>query len=365
MSRIGTEILREALLQGKAAPEVWIRFPRQLGDVVFSIPFLGSLQREWNAAALELGVTLRWVAVGHAIGAAVFGEAAPDFIAESLIESGGQGKPDPWRLLRRWRKTRPVAVINLSQSVRLTLGAWMAGVPIRGGIADNHLSLLYTHPFKYRDLPVHLAQRYEPLLESLTGHRKMVWLPLTSERMGGAGADALLRQGGWDGKPYVTLSFGTRGYGKRWFPEREKWPELARLLQADGRVVVWLGGPDERELGTELASLAPGSINLAGLTTIPEVCAIQSRAYGNVAVDTGLAHTAAGTGRPTLTIFGESSEPIVSPQGPCALNVRGPVVDMTDHDAPGDPCGASSHRVPAERVFRLLRALAEAKLPDH
>jgi len=361
LARCGTEILREALMKGQAAPEVWIRFPRQLGDVIFSMPFLGGLQREWNAAAAALGVKIRWVAVGHAIGAAVFSEANPAFIDESIIETGGVGKPDPWMLLKRWRRTRPVAVINLSQSVRLALGAWMAGVPIRGGIADNNLSLLYTHPFKYRDLPnhIHIVKRYEPLLEQLTGRSTLTWLPLVPERMGGAGGQALLEGAGWDGRPYVTLAFGTRGYNKRWFPELDKWPELARLLQAEGLAAVWLGSPDERELGTELAALAPGSLNLVGLTTIPEACAIQGRAYGNVAIDTGLAHTAAATGAPTLTIIGASHEPLISPQGPCAITLRGPVMDLTEHDAPGDPCGASSHRVAPARVLRLLRALAE------
>ena len=363
MAQSGTEILREALKQGKAEPEVWIRFPRQLGDVMFAFPFLGELQRAWNAAASELGLSLRWVAVGHAIGAAVFTEAARDFIAESVLESGGVGKPDPWALLRRWRKVRPVAVINLSQSVRLVLGAWLAGVPIRGGISDNNLSLLYTHPFKYRDLPIHLVQRYEPLLEKLTGCRKLTWLPLTQERLGGGGGPALLRRHGWDGRPYVTLAFGTRGYGKRWFPENEKWPELARLLLAEGKAAVWLGGPEERDLGAQLAALAPGSINLAGLTSIPEAVAIQGAAYGNVAIDTGLAHTAAGTGRPTVTIIGASSEELINPQGPRAVSLRGPVLDMTAFDAPGDPCGSSSHRVTPLRVLNLLRLLAGEEEP--
>jgi ADP-heptose:LPS heptosyltransferase len=363
LARCGTEILREALGSGKAAPEVWIRFPRQLGDVIFAFPFLGALQREWNAAAGALGVKLRWVAVGHAIGAAVFSEAHPDFIAESVIEAGGQGKPDPWMLLSRWRKVRPVAVLNLSQSVRLVLGAWMAGVPIRGGITDNNLTFLYTHPFKYRDLPIHIVQRYEPLLEKLTGSRKLTWLPLTPDRMGGAGGEALLRRAGWNGGPYVTLSFGTRGFNKRWFPETRKWPELARLLQAEGFTAVWLGGPDERDLGAELAALAPGSINLAGLTSIPEACAIQSAAFGNVAIDTGLAHTAAGTGRPTVTIIGASPEPLISPQGPRALTLRGPVLDLTDHDEPGDACGASSHRVEPGRVLQVLHVLAREDGP--
>jgi ADP-heptose:LPS heptosyltransferase len=357
LARLGTEILKECLKRGEARPEVWIRFPRQLGDVIFSLPFFGSLRREWNAAAASLGVELRWVAVGHAIGAAVFSEAKPDFVAESLIESGGQGKPDPWMLLRRWRRQRPVAVINLSQSVRLALGAWLARVPIRGGIADNHLSLLYTHPFKYRDLPEHIVQRYLPLMEGLTGSSRLELCPLGPFNLGGEGGLDLLRAKGWDGGPFVTLAFGTRGDSKRWVPERHKWPRLARLLQEQGLTPVWLGGPDERALGAELAGLAPGSLDLTGLTTIPQACAIQSRAYGNVAVDTGLAHTAAATGRPTVTLIAHTPEQLISPQGPCTLTLRGQLLDSPGQETPFMG-GAAAHRIPPERVANALHALA-------
>ena len=65
------------------------------------------------------------VAVGHAAGAALFQDANPELISECLLESGGRNKLDPWALLRRWRENRPVAVINLSQSVRLALAACM------------------------------------------------------------------------------------------------------------------------------------------------------------------------------------------------------------------------------------------------
>lgn len=367
MARLGTDILREELrrraAEGHAEPhEVWIRWPRQLGDVVFALPFFGSLQAAWNAEAKVQGAELRWVAVGHAIGAALFAEAAPDFIAESLIEKGGVGKPDPWHLVRRWRKAPPVCVINLSQSVRLALGAWLARVPLRGGIADNHLSLLYTHPFHYRDLPIHLAQRYEPLLEQLTGQRHLQWVRLGADNLGGRRGLELLREAGWTGEPFVTLSFGTRGHGKRWFPEHRTWPELAGRLAAGGFRCVWLGGPDEVPLGRELAALAPGSINLTGRTSLPEACAIQEAAAGNVAIDTGLAHTAAATGRPTVTLMGLSPEPLIAPVGPRAITVRGSAVDSFPGESEGfETHGSVAHRVHPERVMGLLKALmAEA-----
>ncbi|MFN7957762.1 MAG: glycosyltransferase family 9 protein [Holophagaceae bacterium] len=358
----GHERLRE-LLPAFEQPEVWVRFPRQLGDVIFSIPFFCALQRSWNAVAKAQGKRIRWVAVGHAIGAAIFSEAHPDFIAESVIEGGQAQKPDPWALVRRWRKRPPVAFINLSQSARLAFAAWLARVPIRAGDTNNHLHFLYHHTFTYRDLPIHIVRRFEPLLAQLTGSSRLAWAPMLPAQFGGQGGFDLLREAGWKGGPFVTLSFGTRGYNKRWFPEISQWTGLARLAQEAGLEVVWLGGPDEVPLGAQLAAQAPGSLNLTGRTTIPQACAIQSEAWGNVAVDTGLAHTAAGTGRPTLTINGASPEQLINPLGPFALSVRGPCVDVGEPPPHGPEVDLDStaFRVSPLRVWNLLQGLvAEA-----
>jgi heptosyltransferase-2 len=354
----GHDRLRE-LLPALDQPEVWIRFPRQLGDVIFSIPFLFGLQRSWNAIAEAQGRKIRWVAVGHAIGAALFGEAHPDFIAESVLEAGKDQKPDPWALIRRWRKRPPVAFINLSQSARLAFAAWSARVPIRAGIADNNLSLFYQYPFVYRDLPIHLVRRYEPLLEQLTGSARLEWMPLLPDKLGGEGGFEKLRAAGWQGGPFVTLSFGTRGFAKRWFPEIHQWSGLARIAVEHGIGVVWLGGPDEVVLGNRLASEVPGSWNLTGQTTIPEACALLSRAWGNVAVDTGLAHAAAATGRPTVTVNGISPDQLMNPLGPFALTVRGPCIDVsgTDTTLSAEETQGTAHRVYPLRVWNLLEGL--------
>ena len=356
--RPGHERLRE-VLPGFDQPEVWIRFPRQLGDVIFSIPFFYAMQRSWNAIAEAEGRRIRWVAVGHAIGAAIFSEAAPGFIAESVIEAGRDQKPDPWALMRRWRSRPPMAFVNLSQSARLAFAAWASRVPIRAGIADNHLSFLYHYPFIYRDLPIHLVRRYEPLLTQLTGSSRLEWMPMLPERLGGLGGLEKLQKAGWRGGPFVTLSFGTRGYNKRWFPETQQWTGFARLAQAKGLEVVWLGGPDEVALGRRLAEGAPGSLDLTGQTSLPEACAIQSRAWANVAVDTGLAHTAAGTGRPTLTVNGASPEQLINPLGPFALSVRGPCIDVADPQPLDDEVDLNStaYRVSPQRVWNLLQGL--------
>jgi ADP-heptose:LPS heptosyltransferase len=357
MKPIGRDVLRAALQAG-AKPEVWVRFPRQLGDVVFSMPFFGTLQADWNQVAAEHGHTLRWIAVGHDIGASLFAEAAPDFISETVIERRGQGKPDPWALLRRWRVQRPAAVINMSQSVRLALAAWLARVPIRAGDTDNRLSFLYTYPFTYRQPKDHLVRRFGGLQEQLTGNPNLTWLPLSPAKLGGQSGLDLLRAQGWQGEPFVALAFGTRLDAKRWFPEEEKWSQLAHLFMEQGYRVVWLGGPDEVPLGTRLAALTPGSFNITGQTSIPQACAIQFQAYGTVAVDTGLAHTSAAMGRPTVTIFnGPTMEISASPQGPHALPVRAPVVDLESREHVPGAYLNDSFRLDPPRIVRLLHTL--------
>ena len=347
-------------LAGGAAPEVWIRFPRLLGDVVMTMPLLNTLQIHWNAVAAARGQQLRWIAVGHTAGAALLSEADPAFIAEAILEGGGAAKPDPWALLRRWRKRRPAAFINLSQSARLPLAAWLSGVPIRAGIADNHLRLLYHHSIRYRDLQLHIAARFEPLLTALTGDDRSLWLPLGPALLGGRKGPDKLRAAGWDGGDYATLAFGTRGYGKRWFPDRHTWPGLMRLLLDRGVRPVLLGGPDEVPLGAELAALVPGALNLTGLTSLPEACAIQAAAWGNVAIDTGLAHLAAATGRPTVTIFGPSPELWANPIGPRAMTVRGPAVDCDPSVRADFPTyGSAAHRLVPSRVMQVLELLTK------
>lgn len=358
MTRIGSDVLREVLAT-EARPEVWVRFPRQLGDVVFSLPFFISLQRQWNAVAAERGRTLQWISMGHDIGASLFTDADPAYISKCFLESGGRNKPDPWALLKQWREHRPVAVLNLSQSARLILAATLAKVPIRGGIADNHLGWLYTHPFVYRGVMLHCARRYEPLLHLLTGQRQLQWEPLVPAQFGGASGLEKLKNAGWRGGPYVCLAFGTRGDSKRWMPERETWPGLAKHFLAQGLGVVWLGSAGESPLAQELCALSPGSWDLAGKTTIPEALAIEHGAYGTVAIDTGLAHLSAGAGRPTLTINGQSPEPMIQPIGPLAQMISGPMLDLSpgqsrDWSVPN----ASMRRLPMERIANLLHALA-------
>lgn len=363
MSRSGLDILRKELAGG-GNREVWIRFPRQLGDVVFAWPFFAALQRAWNAEADKLGATLSWVAVGHDIGAALFAEASPGLVSRCLVESKGQGKPDPWELGREWKDRKPLAVINLSHSSRLLFAAWKAGIALRAGV-DPSPKLLCHVSIPYRGRRDHLAWRFQDLLDLLAPGASLLLEPMTPARFGGHKALEILRTAGWKGGAFVTLGFGTRGEPKRWFPEREKWSELARIFLEQGLEVALLGGPEEQNLGAEIAALAPGALDLTGRTNIPEALALQHAAYGNVAIDTGLAHTGAATGRPTLCINmhrprGQKVKEDISEAQVGAVGLRVVTFRPPWLDAEGETRQSlsGSHRLEALRVANLLHALA-------
>lgn len=346
-------------LDSGAEPEVWVRFPRLLGDVLFVLPFLHSLQAAWNAEAARSGRRLRWIALGRAMGAGLLAQADERFISELKLDER-EGKLSPFALAAGWRRSGPpAAVVTLGQSARLALAAWMGGVPIRAGIADNGLRILYHAPVSYRGVNEHLAARLHGLSDQL-GVPAPRFRHLSPALLGGRSGIGKLRQSGWDGRErLVVLAPGTRASGKRWNPERPHWPELARRLVDRGLRPVVLGTAEEMDLAEAIQSGAPGTLSLVGQTDLPEAAAVLELAGAAIAVDTGLAHLAAATGCATVTLFGPSHERFAQPVGPWSMALRGQPVGMH----PGDLRVSQPHeddslaRLQPGRVVRALAAL--------
>lgn len=354
--------LEAALARGGEA-EVWVRFPRLLGDVLFVLPFLHALQADWNARAARAGARLRWVALGRRSGASLFAEADPAFLSELRLDEDA-GKVDALSLARRWRRgPRPAAVLTLAQSARLATAAWLGGVPLRAGVADNGLRPLYHAAVPYRGLQDHLAGRLVRLSKAL-GVPAPFHRALGPDLLGGRRVFGTLESLGWDGRePLVALAPGTRAEGKRWHPELPHWPELAERLAAAGLRPVVLGLEEERPLAQAIQARVPAALDLTGRTSLPEAAALLQRAGAAVAVDTGLAHLAAATGCATVTLFGPSHEWFAQPIGPWSQGLRGPGValDPSDTRAAGPHQEPSLIRLAPERVARILLALLEER----
>ena len=142
--------------------------------------------------------------------------------------------------------------------------------------------------------------------------------------------------------------------GRRWPPER--FAAVARHLAARGHAVAITGGPAERELALEVATLAglPADAVLAGRTTSLELAAVVAAARVVVCGDTGVAHLASAYRRPSVVLFGPVSPALWGPPR------RAQHVVLWHGDGTGDPWGTTLDPALAQvTVDEVTRAVDE------
>ena len=108
-------------------------------------------------------------------------------------------------------------------------------------------------------------------------------------------------------KPMMGINAGaTYGSAKRWYPER--FAAVAKEYSEHYDIIIF-GGPNEVEMAKEIetnlkASHVTNYTNLAGKTTIKELCSLIGGCSLFVTNDSGPMHVAAAYGVPTVSIFG-------------------------------------------------------------
>lgn len=125
-----------------------------------------------------------------------------------------------------------------------------------------------------------------------------------------------------DGRPICALNAGAEyGPAKRWMPER--FAEVAhRVADSIGCRWLLLGGPRDADIAAVIekqlraADLEPDSIiNVAGKTTLLELCFLLKTAKLLLANDSGPMHIAYALGTPVVAIFGSTSPQLTGPLG--------------------------------------------------
>ncbi len=121
--------------------------------------------------------------------------------------------------------------------------------------------------------------------------------------------------------PFVAIHPGSGGKKKIW--PVENWRQVIKLLLAEGKSVVLVGGEADRE---NLASLE-ADFRIPVIENLPlrTLGALLSRSELFLGHDSGISHLAAATGVPCLLLFGPTDPEIWAPLNP---NVR--VVLSTD-----------------------------------
>ena len=307
-----------------------------LGDVVQAFPPFAHIRAAHPQAHITLLTTPPYASLAA---------ASPYFDA---IETDGRPRrlSGTLAMLARLRRARYERVYDLqtsSRSCAYFFALWprppdwsgiapFASHPHRNP-ARNHMHTLERQAEQLRDAgvwpdaPVQRGQAPAPdlsfMLDDQTPERGPAHLGL-------APPYALLIPGASVGRP-----------GKRWPAAR--YVGLARALLARGLAVAILGGPEELELGREIAAAAPGAKDLTGRTDYAQIAGLAARAALAVGNDTGPTHLAAAAGAPTLVLFSADSDPAL-----CAP--RGRRVEIIQHERLGDLGGEPV----LERAINLL-----------
>jgi heptosyltransferase I len=306
-----------------------------LGDVVHTIPVLNKLRRRYPAAQLD------WL-MNPAIAELLRHHPAITEIVEFAREEWSA----PWRfapyvsyakLASRLRETRYDLVVDMHGQLRTAILTLATGAPVRIGfdrprarvwdastrklpeLARKHAWqgaregswLAYTHRIPVPTLDRHAVDRYlsiGPIL-GLDGNPADFSFPISPDA--DASVESLMRRHGIGGGAIVTLAPGTIWETKHW--GSDNFAEVARHFLGKNFAVALIGSRRERAVCEQVARLAPGAINLAGMTALGELAALIRRSAMVVTNDSGPMHLAVALDRPVVSIFGPTDPMWIGP----------------------------------------------------
>ena len=205
-------------------------------------------------------------------------------------------------------------VLDLHGKIRSRiLRALMPGVPKvvwhKRDFRDTLPVKLALRPYKSSML---FADRYHAAVEELVGRelpRGRLQYFLGPDDV--AEADRAMRAAGIDpSRPLLGMSPGANWETKRWPAER--FAGLARRALSSGMQVAVQGSAAEAALGSSVASLAPGAVDLCGKLDLRGLGGFVSRCTAFVANDSGPMHIARALGVPTLAFFGSTDPTMFS-----------------------------------------------------
>ncbi|MFH0710470.1 MAG: lipopolysaccharide heptosyltransferase II [Pseudomonadota bacterium] len=262
--------------------KILIILPNWLGDAIMATPAIEALCIMYPDAQLTfVGSYVSIEALKH----------HPQCVRSYVDETKKEGN----RFLNTYRFAKELGVHDMAITFRNQLHSSLllhwSGTPITSGRASWHSRFLLTHAIKPVH-PSHLVEQYRDIAQSLSekpleiGHLKLHIKPHVFER------------------PTLGINPGaTYGSAKRWYPE--KFAEVARAF-SDSYEIVLFGGPNEVEMANDIEARLNGVnvTNLAGKTSVQELCARIGGLDLFVTNDSGPMHAAAAYQVPTVAIFG-------------------------------------------------------------
>ncbi len=281
-----------------------VRVPNWLGDALMARPLLHALRAAFaNAHAVAVG-------------------PAPilELLASDLLWDQAFPSANPRAALDAIRSEGLAAAVICPPSFSSAWFAWRSGAKTRVGFAGEWRSPLLTHAIHRPERgELHLSREYLRLGEPLGVVAAGLPGTLRPSEVDTVQARALT---GTD--PYAIVGPGAvYGPAKRW--PLERFTHLSQQLRDRGWRVFSCGAPSDQDSCEAVAKHAGDGVqSLAGQTSLAVQAALCAQARVVVCNDSGLAHLAAATGAPTVSIFGSTSSSWTAPLGPRVRVVQRP-----------------------------------------
>jgi heptosyltransferase I len=317
-----------------------------IGDVIHTVPLLNALRRRYPAARID------WLskptpaefvrdlpAVDEVL---VYGEnhtEVPQYNWDGITHFVRLVRDRRFlAMLSRLRAARYDLVIDMQAQLRSGFVSIVTGAPVRIGFdrprkevweiegralppgtierawkgAREGSWLAYTHFVRLPTLAMHAVDRYL-LVGDLLGFAREApnfSIPIRAEAE--RRIDALLQEHvGASGRPPIVMTPATLWQTKRWQPDG--FAAVARHFLAQGYPVLLAGAANEAEECRRIAAAAPGTVVVAGLTSLPELSALIRRSAIMVTNDSGPLQLTMALGGAAVAMFGPTNPVWVGP----------------------------------------------------
>jgi heptosyltransferase-1 len=290
--------------------------PSSLGDIVLALPALSALRKSVPFAKISWLIRPEFAPLlkNHPhLNEVIFfdrkflGKAWFNPLAFASLLS----------LIRRLRRSKFDAVIDLQGLFRTASLAWLSGCRKRLGMANAREfgQIFYTHKVAQDEDCVHLVDYYLKIVRAAGASENQVQFLLPVDSAAAVSVNSLLKTQGIEPDNYAVFVPTSAHRDKCWPVER--FAALAdKISKQFGLSIIATGAASEKNAIEELRNLANVPIaNFAGATSLSELVALLKAARLVVSNDTGPGHIAAALGTPLVLMFSWSNPARIAPYG--------------------------------------------------
>ncbi len=290
--------------------------PSSLGDIVMALPALTALRKSFPDAKITWLIRPEF---------ATLLKNHPHVTAISIFDRKLLGKA--WfhprafvsllSFIRRLRRSKFDAVIDLQGLFRTASLAWLSGCKKRFGMADarEFAHIFYTCKVARDPDCMHMVDYYLKIVQAITGSKTRARFVFPHDPDAVDSVSTLLKINDIKTDNYAVFIPGSAHSDKCW-PTR-RFAALADRISSHFHLSIAATGTEsENDTVETLKNLANVPIaNLAGKTSLTELIALLKAAKLVVTNDTGPGHIAAALGTPLVMIFGRSNPARLAPYG--------------------------------------------------